>query len=40
MANQVEKPEWTRIAGAFEASGQMQQEFALAHGVRLSTLQW
>ncbi|RYZ44522.1 MAG: IS66 family insertion sequence hypothetical protein [Myxococcaceae bacterium] len=39
MAKQVEKPEWARIAEAFEASGQTQREFALARGVRLSTLQ-
>ncbi|WP_223644095.1 IS66 family insertion sequence element accessory protein TnpB [Corallococcus sp. EGB] len=39
MAKQVEKPEWARIAEAFEASGQTQREFALAHGMRLSTLQ-
>ena len=39
MAKQVEKPEWSRIAEAFEASGQTQREFALARGVRLSTLQ-
>lgn len=39
MAKQVEKPEWTRSAEAFEASGQTQREFALAQGVRLSTLQ-
>ncbi|NPC70705.1 IS66 family insertion sequence element accessory protein TnpB [Corallococcus exiguus] len=38
MAKQVEKPEWARVAEAFEASGQTQREFALAHGVRLSTL--
>ncbi|RKH74836.1 IS66 family insertion sequence hypothetical protein [Corallococcus sp. AB032C] len=39
MSKQVEKPEWARIAEAFEASGQTQREFALARGVRLSTLQ-
>ncbi|WP_375746479.1 C40 family peptidase [Corallococcus interemptor] len=39
MAKQVEKPEWARVAEAFEASGQTQREFALAHGVRLGTLQ-
>ncbi|MBZ4336740.1 IS66 family insertion sequence element accessory protein TnpB [Corallococcus sp. AS-1-12] len=39
MAKQVEKPEWARIAEAFEASGQTQREFASAHGMRLSTLQ-
>ncbi|WP_254380293.1 DUF6310 domain-containing protein [Corallococcus exiguus] len=39
MAKQVEKPEWARIAEAFEASGQTQREFVLAHGVQLSTLQ-
>ncbi|RKG94949.1 IS66 family insertion sequence element accessory protein TnpA [Corallococcus carmarthensis] len=39
MAKQVEKPEWARIAEAFESSGQTQREFALARGVRLSTLQ-
>ncbi|MBE4752510.1 IS66 family insertion sequence element accessory protein TnpB, partial [Corallococcus sp. ZKHCc1 1396] len=39
MAKQVEKPEWERVAEAFEASGQTQREFALARGVRLSTLQ-
>lgn len=39
MAKQVEKPEWTRVAEAFEASGQTQREFALARGVRLSTSQ-
>ncbi|RKG51184.1 IS66 family insertion sequence hypothetical protein [Corallococcus sp. AB011P] len=39
MAKQVEQPEWARIAEAFEASGQTQREFALARGVRLSTLQ-
>ncbi|RKG60240.1 IS66 family insertion sequence hypothetical protein [Corallococcus sp. CA054B] len=39
MAKQVEKPEWARIAEAFEASGQTQREFASARGVKLSTLQ-
>ncbi|MCY1030679.1 IS66 family insertion sequence element accessory protein TnpB [Corallococcus sp. BB11-1] len=39
MAKQMEKPEWARVAEAFEASGQTQREFALARGVRLSTLQ-
>ncbi|NOK07691.1 IS66 family insertion sequence element accessory protein TnpA [Corallococcus exercitus] len=39
MAKQVEKPEWARVAEAFEASGQTQREFALARGVRLSTSQ-
>ncbi|MBN9687366.1 MULTISPECIES: IS66 family insertion sequence element accessory protein TnpA [unclassified Corallococcus] len=39
MAKQVEKPEWARVAEAFEASGQTQREFALAWGVKLSTLQ-
>ncbi|NOK09486.1 IS66 family insertion sequence element accessory protein TnpB [Corallococcus exercitus] len=39
MPKQVEKPEWARVAEAFEASGQTQREFALARGVRLSTLQ-
>ncbi|CAM3126734.1 IS66 family insertion sequence element accessory protein TnpB [Corallococcus sp. ZKHCc1 1396] len=39
MSKQVEKPEWARIAESFEASGQTQREFALARGVRLSTLQ-
>ncbi|WP_233613938.1 MULTISPECIES: IS66 family insertion sequence element accessory protein TnpA [Corallococcus] len=39
MAKQVERPEWARVADAFEASGQTQREFALARGVRLSTLQ-
>ncbi|RKG56047.1 IS66 family insertion sequence hypothetical protein [Corallococcus sp. CA054B] len=39
MAKQVEKPEWARVAEAFEASGQTQREFALERGVRLSTLQ-
>ncbi|CAM3073165.1 IS66 family insertion sequence element accessory protein TnpB [Corallococcus sp. ZKHCc1 1396] len=39
MAKQVEKPEWARVAEAFEASGQTQREFALARGMRLSTLQ-
>ncbi|MBZ4370055.1 IS66 family insertion sequence element accessory protein TnpB [Corallococcus sp. AS-1-6] len=39
MAKQVEKPEWARVAEAFEASGQTQREFALVWGVRLSTLQ-
>ncbi|WP_223760907.1 IS66 family insertion sequence element accessory protein TnpB [Corallococcus sp. AS-1-6] len=39
MAKQVEKPEWARVAEAFEASGQTQREFAAAHGMRLSTLQ-
>ncbi|RKH59690.1 IS66 family insertion sequence hypothetical protein [Corallococcus interemptor] len=39
MSKQVEKPEWARIAEAFEASGQTQREFALARGVKLSTLQ-
>ncbi|WP_223643706.1 IS66 family insertion sequence element accessory protein TnpB [Corallococcus sp. EGB] len=39
MAKQVEKPAWARVAEAFEASGQTQREFALANGVRLSTLQ-
>ncbi|NOJ98876.1 hypothetical protein HMI51_38940 [Corallococcus coralloides] len=38
MAKQVEKPEWARVAEAFEASGQTQREFALARGMRLSTL--
>ncbi|NOK10933.1 IS66 family insertion sequence element accessory protein TnpA [Corallococcus exercitus] len=35
----MEKPEWARIAEAFEASGQTQREFALARGMWLSTLQ-
>ncbi|WP_439329405.1 IS66 family insertion sequence element accessory protein TnpA [Corallococcus sicarius] len=39
MSKQAEKPEWARVAEAFEASGQTQREFALARGVRLSTLQ-
>ncbi|WP_158619446.1 hypothetical protein [Corallococcus sp. AB011P] len=39
MAKQVENPEWARIEEAFEASGQTQRELALAHGVRLLTLQ-
>ena len=39
MPKQVEKPEWARIAEAFESSGQTQREFASAHSVRLSTLQ-
>ncbi|NOK22270.1 IS66 family insertion sequence element accessory protein TnpA [Corallococcus carmarthensis] len=39
MSRQVEKPEWARVAEAFEASGQTQREFALGRGVRLSTLQ-
>ncbi|NOK09674.1 IS66 family insertion sequence element accessory protein TnpB [Corallococcus exercitus] len=39
MAKQVERPEWERVAEAFEASGQTQREFASAHGMRLSTLQ-
>ncbi|RJS14312.1 IS66 family insertion sequence hypothetical protein [Corallococcus sp. H22C18031201] len=39
MAKQMEKPEWARVAEAFEASGQTQREFALARGLRLSTLQ-
>ncbi|RKH35832.1 IS66 family insertion sequence hypothetical protein [Corallococcus praedator] len=39
MAKQVEKPEWAHVAEAFEARGQTQREFALARGVRLSTLQ-
>ncbi|RKH00236.1 IS66 family insertion sequence hypothetical protein [Corallococcus sp. CA053C] len=39
MSMQLEKPEWARVAEAFEASGQTQREFALARGVRLSTLQ-
>ena len=39
MSKQVEKPDWARVAEAFEASGQTQREFALARGVRLSTLQ-
>ncbi|WP_437340871.1 IS66 family insertion sequence element accessory protein TnpA [Corallococcus exercitus] len=38
MAKQVEKPEWERVAEAFEASGQTQREFVLARGGRLSTL--
>nr|WP_233612434.1 DUF6310 domain-containing protein [Corallococcus sp. AB045] len=39
MAKQVEKQEWARVEEAFEASGQTQRDFALAHGLRLSTLQ-
>ncbi|RKH09688.1 IS66 family insertion sequence hypothetical protein [Corallococcus sp. CA047B] len=39
MLKQVEKPEWSRVAEAFEASGLTQREFAIARGVRLSTLQ-
>ncbi|WP_199741921.1 hypothetical protein [Corallococcus sp. CA047B] len=39
MAEQVEKPKWACVAEAFEASGQTQQEFALARDVRLSALQ-
>ncbi|RKH02932.1 IS66 family insertion sequence hypothetical protein [Corallococcus sp. CA053C] len=39
MAKQVETPEWAQVAEAFEASGLTQREFALARGLRLSTLQ-
>jgi hypothetical protein len=39
MSKQAEKPEWERVAGAFEASGLTQREFAQQRGVRLSTLQ-
>jgi len=39
MSKPVEKPEWARVAEAFEASGLTQKEFAAQRGVRLSTLQ-
>ncbi|RUO91307.1 IS66 family insertion sequence hypothetical protein [Corallococcus sp. AB018] len=39
MAKQVEKPEWARVAEAFEASGLTQRQFAQQRGVKLSTLQ-
>ncbi|WP_141329159.1 IS66 family insertion sequence element accessory protein TnpB [Myxococcus sp. AB025B] len=39
MSKPGEKPEWARVAEAFEASGLTQQEFASQRGLRLSTLQ-
>ncbi|TSC27505.1 IS66 family insertion sequence element accessory protein TnpB [Corallococcus sp. Z5C101001] len=39
MSKPVEKPEWERVAEAFEASGLTQKAFSAQRGVRLSTLQ-
>lgn len=39
MSKPGEKPEWARVAEAFEASGLTQKDFAAQRGVRLSTLQ-
>ncbi|WAM23923.1 IS66 family insertion sequence element accessory protein TnpA [Myxococcus sp. NMCA1] len=39
MSKPGERPEWARVAEAFEASGLTQKEFAAQRGVRLSTLQ-
>ncbi|TSC25766.1 IS66 family insertion sequence element accessory protein TnpB [Corallococcus sp. Z5C101001] len=39
MSKPMEKPEWARVAEAFEASGLTQKAFSAQRGVRLSTLQ-
>lgn len=39
MQKRVEKPEWLRIAGEFEASELTQREFAQRRGLPLGTLQ-